>query len=182
MDFSSVLLLSKPLTRSLFHFKSIKISTFKDSSFIVNTYPAPISIYTESWAYFDPQLSTALLKNKGDVKKIIGENKYLWQADRNTNMDYKKPDFYLCLMHQNPETLMASVLFRQGLGSKPLGCNSSALFEMAKDTNNTFVKLVDFDSNQNAGFMSWAIYKFDWDSDEKYEIMWNDSYSEKEKP
>ena len=158
----------------------LKFPPYKDSSFISNTYPVPISIYTESWAYLDDKLSTAILKNNGDVKKIIGDNKYLWQADRKTNMDYKKPDFYLCLMHQTPETLKASILFRQGLGSKPGGCNSSALFGMANDPSNNFVTLVDFDRKQNAGFMSWAIYEFDWYSDGKYEIMWNsDNEAEK---
>lgn len=153
----------------------LKLPPYKNSSFIVNTYPAPISILTESWAYHDTKISSALIKSNGGIKKIVGDSTNLWQADKETNIDYKKPDFYLCFLQQTPQTLNASLKFRQGLGSKPIGCDSSALFKMADNKlENHFISLVDYDRNQNAGFMSWAILKFDWNSNDVNEIFWTD--------
>ena len=63
-------------------------TTYKGRSFVsATTFPHMIAHYTGRWAYYTPQVFP------GD-KKL--DQTYNWNGDRNKNVDYETPEYYLC--------------------------------------------------------------------------------------
>jgi hypothetical protein len=148
--------------------KKLSEYPYKGKSFIVNNYAAPVAYFTMQWAYMDTNLK--LIDNK-----LIGDNKYLWFADKKNNQSYKRPDYYLCMKPQTISTVLYKILYDKGLGSKQPGCLDENLIKKAMENRELKgLKLVDFDKEgpKKTGFVSWAIVKFDWNSDVGNEIHW----------
>jgi len=68
-------------------------------SVVTNTYPAPMVARAGSWGYADTSLFSGQLTLDAGGFKVERDLKYLWFADRETNLDYLKPDLALTLDH-----------------------------------------------------------------------------------
>lgn len=71
------------------HAPAVALSTtYKGHSFVsATTFPHMIAHYTRRWAYYTPQVFP------GD-KRL--DQTYNWNGDRNKNVDYETPEYYLC--------------------------------------------------------------------------------------
>jgi hypothetical protein len=135
---------------------------FKDASFIVNTYAAPVAIQTGAWAYMDIEIGKAILiKVKGE-DRLLGDKRYLWFADKNSNYDYRRPDYYICLLGRNISTVLEQIIHN----NKYRGCLDFPLVKLAINSqySNQELRVVEYDKlgEQQTGVASWAIVKFDW--------------------
>jgi hypothetical protein len=72
---------------------------YAGASFVVNNYAAPASIFAGQWAYHDPLFGSGV-STAGYI--AARDTAYLWEADRDTNPAYQKPDFFLCEMADTP--------------------------------------------------------------------------------
>jgi len=144
-------------------FKALNSPPYKNSSFISNTYAAPIFSQTGQWAYMDTQLmEVANFIEIGGVPRLLGDRRYLWFADRLENSEYRRPDYFICMLDQSPRKFLEYVK-----GSRHLkGCLDYPLIKLAlkKDGKIQGLDLIEFDQKglTNIGFVSWAIVKFDW--------------------
>jgi hypothetical protein len=135
---------------------------YKDSSFIVNTYAAPVSVQTGQWAYMDPNIGKALfIKVKGE-DRLLGDQRYLWLADKNSNNEYRKPDYFICLLGQDVGTVQRKITEKGNYR----GCLDFPLVKLALNGkySNRELRVVEYDKlgEQQTGVASWAIVKFDW--------------------
>ena len=71
------------------HAPAVALSTtYKGHSFVsATTFPHMIAHYTRRWAYYTPQVFP------GD-KRL--DQTYNWNGDRNKNVDYETPEYFLC--------------------------------------------------------------------------------------
>lgn len=148
--------------------KALSLPPFVGASFVVNNYAAPVAAYTGNWAFFDPSISTGIQSYENDGAKLSSDQKYLWFADRDTNPDYRRPRYYVCMIAQNPSTVLAKIKKMYGMGTDHLGCSRLQLVRLAdgKDSPTLGLRLVAIDSEglKHRGFDSWAIIEFDWSS------------------
>ena len=162
------------------HFNFIKklaSPPYAGSSFVVNNYAAPVAAYTQQWAYFDPKIGNALtLKDSLGKLKLIGDNKYLWFADKKTNEAYRRPDYFICIFYQ---TLGSAVVISQRLSGSPpyltTGCNNLPIFKLASKPNNPFgleLAEMDLEGPSDVGYVRWAIIKFNWDKVSSPGLIW----------
>ena len=89
------------LPASLFGFlPTLAQPPYAGASFVVNNYAAPASIFTGQWAYHDPLFGSGASAAGYIVSRDASS--YLWEADRETNPAYLKPDYFLCEMPDTP--------------------------------------------------------------------------------
>jgi hypothetical protein len=133
----------------------------------VNNYAAPVAAFTGQWAYFDPAISRAVLSERGGRAHIAGDRKYLWFADRSTNTEYRRPEYFLCMIPQSPVSLRDRILRVRGQGVRLQGCRDLPLVRLATESGKSLrgMTLVDYDRTglEEVGFESWAIVKLEWD-------------------
>ena len=138
--------------------KQLGDEPFRGASFAANTYAAPIYAYTGQWAYFDTRLG---LQDGGAVSP--GENgtvvdrdarTYLWLADRESNREYERPEYFLCVTYQDLRT----IVYRRR--NVPLGCSTGGVVRQAihRDKPSVGDVLVGRDPVND----SWAIVKLNW--------------------
>jgi len=147
--------------------KELAKEPFKGKNYIVGNYAAPVSAYSGSWAYLSFNIPENLLQTKKGFKLDSSiENTYLWMADRRSNLEYLKPDYYICMSNQNLGTVNA-ILANQFDGAKNnVGCDSLIKsFTFKKINKNTLDhKLISSDIDEGGrGWASWAIIKLDWE-------------------
>jgi hypothetical protein len=146
--------------------KDLAQPPFRGASFVVNNYAAPVAAYTGGWAYFDPAISQAYFEEKNGRLHLAGDRKYLWFADRNTNLEYRRPDYFVCMIAQSPAALVNRILRKYGRGRGEPGCSQLPLVRLALDERQAppGLKLVAYDraGMEAIGFDSWAIIKLDW--------------------
>jgi hypothetical protein len=135
---------------------------YRDSSFVVNTYAAPVAVQTGQWAYMDPNIGKALLiKVKGE-KRLLGDQRYLWFADKNSNDEYRRPDYFICLLGQDVSSILRTLTDKANYR----GCLDFPLVNLALNSqySNQELRVVEYDKlgEQQTGVASWAIVKFDW--------------------
>jgi hypothetical protein len=140
----------------------LSAAPFKNASFIVNTYAAPVAIQTGSWAYMDNEIGKAItIKVKGE-DRLLGDKRYLWLADKNSNDDYRRPEYFICLLGRNISTTLSQIIHNE----KYKGCLDFPLVKLAINSqySNQELRIVDYDKlgEQQTGVVSWAIVKFDW--------------------
>jgi len=148
--------------------KKLSSPPYLGSSFVVNNYAAPIAAYTDQWAYMDPKIGSAIsIKDSVGNTKLLGDDRYLWFADKKTNHSYRRPDYFICVFSQ---TLVSAVPISQHLSGNSFylgqGCNNLPLVKLSTQLDNSFgLRLVEIDSEglASVGFVRWAIVKFDWD-------------------
>ena len=140
----------------------LSVYPYKDASFIVNTYAAPVAIQTGVWAYMDPNIGKALLVKVKGGDRLLGDQRYLWVADKNSNNEYRRPTYFICLLGKNISTILSQVIN----GRQYKGCLDLPLVELALNSrySNRELRVMDYDKLgvQQTGAASWAIIKFDW--------------------
>jgi hypothetical protein len=144
---------------------------YKGHSFVSDNYAAPVSVQTEQWAYFDPVIARALFVETKEGNKLIGDKRYLWLADKNTNNEYRKPNYFICMQGQNIET----VLFDLKNKNKMLtGCFDIPIIRLARNSQYNGITLVEYDEAgaKRTGFVSWAIVKFEWKKFQLDGLVW----------
>jgi hypothetical protein len=138
--------------------KQLGDEPFRGASFAANTYAAPIYAYTRQWAYFDTRLAAAQggavsLTDEGYVVDRDARS-YLWLADRESNDQYLRPDYFLCFSYQDLKT----VVYR--LRRVPLGCSLAGVVAAAGGEGLTVADSIA--AQDRSGRDSWAIVKLDW--------------------
>ena len=75
---------------------------------------------------------------------MAGDKTYVWFADRETNLEYRRPEYFLCMIPQSPEALAKRFANMRGLAS---GCSQLSLVRLANDESSGMkgFKLVDYD-------------------------------------
>lgn len=135
---------------------------FKNASFVVNTYAAPIAVQTGEWAYMDSNIGKALFTKVKGENRLLGDQRYLWLADKNNNDEYRRPAYFICLLPQDIGTILRESAKKGQYG----GCLDLPLLKLALDGqySNRELRLVDHDTLgvRRTGVASWAIIKFDW--------------------
>jgi hypothetical protein len=165
------------------HFEVLhKISDtpYKNSSFAVNGYAGPVGAQTRQWAYFDTGIGNAEFTDIDGVQRLVGDRRYLWLADRETNPAYLRPDYFLCLYNQDPKSVLTNLLRRAQESAPPYGCSSLPLVKLASSNQPVSgLTLVDIDTEglKTIGYATWAIVKFDWDNGLGGGLTWRDELS-----
>jgi len=157
--------------------KKLGAPPYYGASFVTNNYAAPIAAYTHQWAYMDPEIANA--KSFADTRgnlNLIGDSRYLWFADKKSNEDYRRPDYFICVFNQTLGSAVPISLKVEGLPvHNPNGCNNVPLVRLAVQPANPFgLRLVEMDSDgpSTVGFVRWAIVKFDWVGKHSHGLYW----------
>ena len=147
--------------------KTLAEPPYRGASFVVDNYAAPVAAYTGEWAYFDPMIANGITAQSKDGLQLMGDAKYLWLADKNVNPDYRKPEYYLCMIPQSLSTTLARLQSGKRLGSGYPGCSRRRLVQLAQERlpKSSPFRLVAIDKAgpERIGFDSWAIVKFEMD-------------------
>jgi hypothetical protein len=153
-----------------YHFlKRLEEPPYRGKSFIVSNYAAPIAAATGQWAYLHEGLSTGNLPMQDGRYVVEVDDKYLWLADKNSNPEYRRPDYFICAMAQSIWSVNQMVRARAGLSTIPYGCSENLLVKLAvtgpKGMVTPRVRLVEADADGPArvGFQRWAIVQLLWD-------------------
>ena len=158
--------------------KKLMHPPYRGASFVANNYAAPVAAYTGQWAYFDPAISQGFVVRKGQYLHLAGDRKYLWFADRDTNPEYREPDYFICMIAQTPMAVVNRLRRDRGSGLGEPGCSTLPLVRLAANPNSHLkgVKVVEYDRAglEKWGTDSWAIVKLDWnDSPEGTVLDWS---------
>jgi hypothetical protein len=102
-------------------------------------------------------------------KKLETDDRYLWFADRDTNPEYRRPEYYLCFAIQTLPSVLERLRWRQGLEERGYrGCQVAGLVRLAREQSEDNVVprpiLVEMDDEGllRFGYARWAIMKLDW--------------------
>ena len=144
---------------------------YKGHSFVSDNYAAPVAVQTEQWAYFDPLIARAMFVETKDGEKLIGDKRYLWLADKNTNDEYRKPDYFICMQGQNIDTVLFDLKNKNKL---LIGCFDIPIIKLAMNSQHHGITLAEYDEvgAKRTGFVSWAIVKFDWNKIQLNGLVW----------
>jgi len=145
------------------HFAFLKLLAqppYRGASFTLNTYAAPTAAYTDQWAYMDTTLAQARIALTDNGFTVAQElQSYLWLADRRTNPEYRRPDYYLCMRYQS----LADALYRvRGAESRDGACSDVPIVQRADSPNQPYVQY-HVVARDTSPFDGWAIVKLDWD-------------------
>jgi hypothetical protein len=155
-------------------FQKLHSPPFKNASFIVNTYAAPIGVQTGQWAYMDDYIGRGMFVNVDGEKRLIGDRRYLWLADKDVNPTYRRPEYFICLLAQTWGSALSHLANR----FSGYDCLNFPLVKLAMEKGGSMpgLSLVEFDKTglERVGFVSWAIVKFDWDSGLGGGLVWKD--------
>ena len=128
---------------------------FRGASFATNVNPAPIAAQTDQWAYTDQTLGGGEVALGQDGYSVARDYSYLWLADAQTNPAYARPDYYLCVIPQNLDTVA-----RRLAGLQQGGCGQLGVVRLAgKDVNFPHDSVVAQDPS---GLDNWTIVRLDW--------------------
>jgi hypothetical protein len=126
---------------------------YLNSTFVVNNYAAPISVATQNWAYYDALIGYERVEpNEGNIERDL---RYLWLADRDTNPDYLKPDYFLCVVSQDIGTAI-----RPGKAAYD-GCSKMPLIGAARSDSRELAS-ADLMAIDISGRDRWAIARLNW--------------------
>lgn len=146
--------------------KKLAHPPYRGASFVANNYPAPVAAFTGQWAYQDPVISQGYFVRKGENLLLAGDPKYLWFADRDTNPEYRKPDYFICMVGQTMGSVVNRLMRERGVGLGEPGCSALSLVRLAQDkgAETRGVSLIENDRTglETTGTDRWAIVKLDW--------------------
>ncbi|MCE7527860.1 hypothetical protein [Polynucleobacter sp. IMCC 30228] len=138
--------------------KQLQKPPFLGKSAIVMTYAAPVAAMTGSWAYFDPSShSHKTTKTENGYETERDMKNFLWLADGNINLDYKYPDYFICMWPQSLRNIVADRM----KGFEPFDnvCPRMPIVIEAQNKSSAMKhELIDFDLSPRG---SWAIVKLD---------------------
>jgi len=133
---------------------------YRGASFVVSTYAAPVSSFTEQWAYYDRMISSGnvMLVDSGYLLERDART-YLWLADRWENREYLKPRYYVCMVAQTQRLAAERLVDAVPPDSK---CSSLGLVRnaLSGDQEGLHHRVVVRDES---GRDSWAIIELDWE-------------------
>ena len=139
--------------------KKLARPPYRGASFVTSNYAAPVALMTGQWAY----QGEAWVVPQGEGFTIRRDTRYLWMADKDTNPDYERPEYFLYRMFPGYHTILWNLLARSGnwQGSES-SCLNHELVRLAESLDRPGLrhKLVDRDDSPLG---SWAIVKIDWD-------------------
>ncbi len=141
--------------------KKLAEPPFRGATFAANNYAAPVAASTGQWAYFDTAISQGFVIEERGRWRLSGNPKYLWFADRDTNPDYRKPQYFVCMIGQSPSYILQRL--RHNLVGET-GCTAQLLVQLARQGDIGGIRLVDYDRAglEKTGMAWWAIVRFDW--------------------
>ncbi len=130
---------------------------YAGATFISNNYPGLVTYYTRAWAYPDPTFNDdVVVMRRGVLSAIIG-GQYIWEADRDVNEAYARPEYYLCL------TMPSMYMARDVAGLPPGGhlsnCRSDPIVEDAAQHVGPFFNVLAAEDPGRRGL--WAIVRLD---------------------
>ncbi|MBV9577600.1 MAG: hypothetical protein JO057_03300, partial [Chloroflexi bacterium] len=143
---------------NLSYFQVLEQPQFRGASFALKAYAAPVVDATGQWAYFDRELDEGqVLLTEAGYAVVRDAKTYLWFADRDSNLAYAQPDYYLCFAPQYLDTA-ADLLS----GRPQINCSANPLVDHALVQSQEFPRdrVVAMDPT---GRDQWAIVKLDWD-------------------
>jgi len=113
-------------------FRRLAAPPFRGHSFVSNSYTAPLTAFTDDWAYADTMIGKGgvVLTSKGYVLHRDMRS-YLWFADRGRNSAYAFPDFYACFVQQNLASAAARRVAQQHGWQPAGGCSMLPLIAEA---------------------------------------------------
>jgi hypothetical protein len=131
--------------------------TYAEATFISNNYPGLVTYYTRAWAYPDPTFNNGVVvMRRGALAAVIG-GQYIWEADRDVNQAYTRPEYYLCL------TMPSMYMARDVAGLPPGGhlsnCRSDPIVVDATQHVGPFFNVVAAEDPGRRGL--WAIVRLD---------------------
>jgi hypothetical protein len=141
---------------------------YKGKTFIANTYAAPIAAKTGNWAYLHGSMVENELDVEGDRVSIPFDKRYIWFADRDSNPDYARPDYFICITIQSPYTVAARMATEEAGVDSAIGCQVHQMVILARDPGDkkVYPKLeltgIDTEGPGRVGYERWAIVKLDW--------------------
>jgi hypothetical protein len=146
--------------------KKLAHPPYRGASFVASNYPAPVAAFTGQWAYQDPAISQGYFMRKGGNLHLAGDRKYLWFADRDTNPEYRKPDYFICMVGQTMGSVANRLMRERGIGQGEPGCSALSLVRQAqkKGAETKGIRLMEYDRAglEEMGTDWWAIVKLDW--------------------
>lgn len=137
-------------------------------SFIVNTYAAPVAAKTGAWAYLNANLTATEPVGDSASYKFPFDTTYLWLADKKTNPDYVRPEFFLCVTVQATSTVIEEVRRRKGIGEGNVGCERNQLVQLARrgEGKSVYPALEFLEADEKGadvvGYERWAIVRLNW--------------------
>ncbi len=137
-------------------------------SFIVNTYAAPVAAKTGTWAYLNANLTATGPVGDSAGYKFPVDMTYLWLADKRTNQDYARPEYFLCVTVQATSTVIEEVRRRKGMGEGNVGCERNQLVQLARrgDGKSVYPALEFMEADEKGidvvGYERWAIVRLNW--------------------
>jgi hypothetical protein len=143
--------------------KTLAQPPYRGATFVVDNYAAPVAAYTGQWAYFDPEVALARFVRDKGMLRLASDRQYLWFADRETNADYGRPKYFLCMIPQTPYSALVRILQKKRQEPSYLGCSMRPLVRLAKSgVFRSELQLIKFDQAglHEIGFDAWAIVRF----------------------
>ncbi len=136
---------------------------FKGKSFVGMGYMAPIAAMTGKWAYYEPRAELGRIIEKNGAFEPDYSYDYLWFADRDTNDEYKKPDYFLCFLPTN-RLILSNMMSGDCLSRGLFAGNFPDVRSPGYDHTNFNWELVSYDEEGKRanGQARWAIMRLDW--------------------
>ncbi len=131
---------------------------FKGASFVSDNYALPIAYFTNRWAYQDHEVAENQFRATEDGGRLQMSGKYIWFADRDTNNEYLRPQYYLCRINATLDTVAELVAMPPG--RRLSNCSAQAIFRAARAGGSRPLQhtLVDYDRGRLDG---WAVIELD---------------------
>lgn len=147
--------------------KTLSQPPYRGASFVSNTYAAPFAAFTGQWAYNDPELAKAIVEERDGVRRLKTSDHYLWLADRDRNPDYRRPQYFICLMPQSLSAVQDQLQKTNADGPGYSGCGHMGIVRYAvagrKDVlPRAELIAMDTEGRRKNGYESWAILRLDW--------------------
>ena len=148
------------------HFRLLKELAkppYLGATMVVNTYAAPVAYQTQQWAYFDPAISSGGFQETPTGYVIERDlDSYLWLADRAVNPEYQRPEYYVCMIPQDLQTVLARLIRAEAVYNTR--CSDRGIIrQIEQGESGVAVPLRHQVVARDTVGDSWAIVKLDWD-------------------
>jgi hypothetical protein len=134
-------------------------------SMVLDGYPGAPAWFTGEWAYMDFKLPLAERDAEGRLRRDDG---MMWLADRATNPEYRRPDYYLCMNIQTLTSASMEISERR-LGTQGVGgCEAREIVRLARSARpsdqDPALELAEFDTAglSSVGYARWALVRLRW--------------------
>ena len=147
--------------------KTLAHPPYKGASFVSNAYAAPIAAFTGKWAYLDHQLGRANMEGRDGAWRLKTEDRDLWFADRDRNPEYRRPQYFICLMPQSLYSVLKQLHVAKSDGAGYGGCGQMGIVRYAGAGRQDVLPraeliAMDTEGRRKFGYESWAILRLDW--------------------